>query len=290
MRTAMLLLLSAVTIQAQVQSGVATRQVSVGDALINYTSTGSGPAIVFIHGWSQDLSIWDDQVAAFSPRYRVIRYDSRGFGESGGHADGSAEPDDLRILLDSLGIRRAHVVGLSRGARVALRFAVLFPERVDGLVLYGLGPVPGFQPLPQGAGTGPLGRFRQIARDHGLDSLGKFIDASPLAWRPPEHSEFQERFWRQWRKYKGRDLLDPRPPSGRTRDVTIADVDSIRARTLIIHGDHELELNKLVADTLMRRMPNATRVVIANGGHGAHFVQPETFNRALSEFFDSLRK
>jgi pimeloyl-ACP methyl ester carboxylesterase len=271
---------------AHVPSGSHTQSglVNVGDATINYASTGSGKAIVFIHGWSQHLGIWDDQVAAFASRYRVIRFDSRGFGESGGHADPSADPDDLRILLDSLGVRTAHVVGLSRGAGVALRFAVLYPERVDGLVLYGIGPPPGFQPAP----TGPrmVAVMGELARKHGLDTVGKLVFASPLMYNPPGRPDIAARFWKDWAKYRGRDLLDPRPESGRTPVVGIDRVNEIRAPTLIVHGDHERPLAKLVADTLVRRMPNARKVVITDGGHGAHFAQPGQFNKALNDFFD----
>ena len=277
-----LLMLCAVAAQAQ---DVATKngQINAGDATIRYASTGSGTPIVFIHGWAQHLGVWDDQVAEFSPRFRVIRYDCRGFGESGGHADPTADPDDLRILLDSLGIARAHVVGLSRGAGIALRFAVLFPDRVDALVLYGIGPIPGFQPIP--AGPSPVAQFAEIARKHGLDSAGRAVQASPLSWHPPDRPDLSERARRDWAKYKGRDLLDPRPPSGRTRAVQLGDVDGIEAPTLIVHGDHELPLFQLVADTLMRRIPGSRRVVIADGGHGAHFAQPTRFNQALKDFF-----
>ena len=278
---------SGATIEAQLPArATKTGQIKVGDATIRYESTGTGTPIVFIHGWAQHLGIWDDQVAAFSPQFRVIRYDCRGFGESAGHADPTADPDDLRILLDSLGITRAHVVGLSRGAGIALRVAVLFPDRVDALVLYGVGPIPGFQPIP--SGPTPVAQFAEIARRHGLDSAGKAVEASPLSWRPPDRPDLSERFRRDWKTYKGRDLLDPRPPSGRTRVVRLADVDGIRAPTLIVHGDRELPLFQLVADTLARRIPGARKVVIANGGHGAHLAQPTRFNQALRDFFATV--
>ena len=71
-----------------------TRTLNVGDATINYDVAGKGPTVVFIHGWSHNISVWDDQVPAFKSRYRVVRYDSRGFGRSTGYADESAEPQE----------------------------------------------------------------------------------------------------------------------------------------------------------------------------------------------------
>ena len=262
-------------------------QVNVGDATINYASTGSGQPIVFIHGWAQQLDIWDNQVAAFSPTYRVVRYDSRGFGRSTGFADATAEVDDLRQLLDSLGVRKAHVVGLSRGSGIALRFAVLFPERVNSLVLYGQGPLPGFTPMPA---ENLVATFREIAKKYGLDSLGKHIVASPLAWMPPDRPDLRDSILAKWSEYSGRDLLDPKPESGRTRRVTIDDVNGIRLPTLIVHGDHEMPLFQAVADTLLKRIPGSRKVVITNGGHGAHFAQPAQFNRALRDFFASVER
>lgn len=256
--------------------------VNVGDATINYEISGQGAPLVLIHGWAQDLRIWDQQVRAFSPRYRVVRYDRRGFGRSTGHADASADPDDLRILLDSLDLRSAAVLGLSAGSRAALNFAVAFPDRVSALVLYGQGPVAGFRPMPEG--PDPVAMFRDVARTHGLDSLGRLIQAHPLAWMPPEQPQLQDSLRAAWARYEGRDLLDPQPPSGRVPEARIDQLAAIRVPTLIITADHEMPLFRQVADTLVRRIPGARLVEITNGGHGSHFAQPEQFNAAVLAF------
>ena len=253
--------------------------VNVGDAVINYEIAGAGDVIVLIHGWAQDLTIWDDQVRAFSSRYRVLRYDRRGFGKSTGYADKSADPDDLRILLDSLGIRSASVLGLSAGSDCALNFAVAFPGRVDKLILYGQAPPAGMGPVMDA-----VAMFRPIVQVHGLDSLGKLVRAHPLAWMPPGRPDLQELLVRQWARYDGRDLRDARPPSGRVPAARIEQLNTIRAPTLVIHGDHEMELFQQVADTLVRRIPASRKVVIRDGGHGAHFAQPAAFNEAVLRF------
>lgn len=272
-----------------VASGAASAQtarVNVGDAAIHYELTGHGKTIVLIHGAAGDLIIWDDQVAAFAPRYRVLRYDRRGNGKSTGHADPTADPDDLRILLDSLGIRSATVLGLSAGGRTALNFAVAFPDRVEALVLYGSAPPAGFQPMPPGPPPGAMAG--EIARRHGLDSLWHFMVAQGLAWVPPNRPDAQERIRQMWSRYDGRDLLDPRPPSGRVPAARVDQLQQIRVPTLVIIGDHERPLNRMVADTLARRIPNARQVVITDGGHGAHFAQPERFNAALMDFLRTV--
>lgn len=264
--------------------------VNVGDAEINYELTGAPGAktIVFIHGWALSLAAWDDQVRAFSPHYRVLRYDLRGFGKSTGHADPTAEPDDLRILLDSLGIRTAYLAGLSRGARVVRDFVAAFPERVDALVLYGAGPMPGFPVPPELRPQFSAASLAEIAQKYGMDSIRKFVAASEIAWKPPGRPDLEERSRRTMAAYEGRDLLDPRPPSGRVPPATIDQLGKIRVPTLVIYGDHERALGKMVADTLMRRIPNARRVIIKDGGHGAHAAQPEQFNKALMAFFKEV--
>ena len=61
-------------------------------------------------------------------------------------------------------------------------------------------------------------------------------------------------------------------------------ISNLRLPTLILNGDHDVAFALLVADSLERRLPNARRVLIKDGGHGAHFAQPEQFNRAALEF------
>lgn len=277
---ALCITVASATAGAQMRAGM----INVGDAEINYELTGTdrGKTIVFIHGWALSLGTWDDQVRAFAPQYRVLRYDLRGFGKSTGHADPTAEPDDLRILLDSLGIRTAYVVGLSRGARVVRDFVAAFPERVDALVLEGAGPMPGFPVPPELRRQFSL---PEIAQKYGMDSVRKFVAASDIAWRPPGRPDLEERARRTMAAYEGRDLLDPRPPSGRVPAATIDQLGKIRVPTLVIHGDHESVLGQMVADTLVRRIPNARKVIIKDAGHGAHAAQPEVFNKALMEFF-----
>ena len=98
----MILLLAALLLSLGGTVTAQERRLNVGDASIAYDVTGRGRTVVFIHGWTHNRSVWDDQVPVFSKRYRVIRYDSRGFGKSTGFADESAEPLDLLVLLEAL--------------------------------------------------------------------------------------------------------------------------------------------------------------------------------------------
>ncbi len=103
-----------------------------------YEITGSGPNLVLIEGLGAALYLWEKQIPELSKYFTVIAYDNRGVGRS----DKPAGPytinmmaKDLAGLMDSLKISKAHILGVSMGGFIALEFALLYPEKVDKLVL-----------------------------------------------------------------------------------------------------------------------------------------------------------
>jgi pimeloyl-ACP methyl ester carboxylesterase len=111
----------------------------VNGTQLHYQQFGEGPHLVMIHGITGNLAIWHlEIVPALMSAYRITTYDLRGHGYSDAPPTGYTTADhatDLRHLLDHLGIQRAHVMGHSFGADIALHFTILFPQRVDRLVL-----------------------------------------------------------------------------------------------------------------------------------------------------------
>lgn len=107
------------------------------DVSINYQCMGQGEDLVLIHGLGANLAFWYMGIARLLARhYHVITYDLRGHGKSSMPASGYTLPDmadDLQALLDHLGVKTAHVVGHSFGARVALYYTTAHPERVSSL-------------------------------------------------------------------------------------------------------------------------------------------------------------
>lgn len=257
--------------------------VNVGDAMIHYAVSGRGEPIVLLHGWTQDITIWEREAAALASNYRVIRMDRRGFGRSTGHADPTADPADVRALLDSLGIERATILGLSAGAGAALSFGMAFPERTDRLVLYGLGPIEGFPGAA--AMQAAFSNVANVARAHGLDSLWTFLMTSGLFWRPPGSPVPEMPDY--WRRYNGRDLLDPQPPSGKVPHAHWSRITAVTMPILLIQGAHDMPPALAIAESIATRLPNARRVVIPDAGHGAHFDQPDRFLQALRDFLSS---
>jgi 3-oxoadipate enol-lactonase len=266
--------------------------IEVQGARIHYTVVGSGPAVVLVHGWALDLREWTDQVAALSPRYRVIAIDRRGFGKSTGAADVSADPGDVRALLDTLGIHSAVLVGHSAGAMVAQRFAAALPSRVEALVLYG-GPTPtGLrdEQSRQNAADEAIARA-EIARRHGVDSVMREMLSHPQFLPGANRSRATAaRLDSILKEYSGQDLLDPRPQSGAFPGVTPAQMRSFRFPVLFISGENEARPWQVGSDSLVRWMPDARKVIVPGGGHGVHFDEPQRFNQALLAFLDSVTR
>jgi len=105
---------------------------------IHYTRVGEGCDLVMLHGLTGNLAVWHLRIArVLQKEYRITTYDLRGHGHTDMPPTGYTTrvmAEDLRGLLDVLGIERAYLVGHSFGADVALHFALLYPERVDKVV------------------------------------------------------------------------------------------------------------------------------------------------------------
>ena len=111
----------------------------VNGTKLYYALAGSGDAIVFIHGGYCDLRQWDDQGVPFTKHYKVLRYDLRGYGKSAVPVPNQryTHHDDLKALLEYLGISKAHLCGASFGSAVTVDFALSYPEMCLSLIPVG---------------------------------------------------------------------------------------------------------------------------------------------------------
>ena len=264
---------------AYAQSGTA----EVNGVSLPYEITGSGEPLVLIHGWAVHLGFWDTDVDALARRYTVIRYDRRGFGAATGKPDLTADPADLKALLDELGIARAHVMGHSQGTNVALTFAVRYPEMVDGLILFGPGAPPGFG-VPEGPEAPPFGEWIGAARASGIDALKDALTAWAGAQFGDQPDEMMRRSRELLEPYTGADLLDPNPPLNLVAPARIDELRLVGAPTLLLVGEHEMPHLRLVADALAYGIPGAQEVVIVGGGHTVNWAEPERFAAEVLRF------
>jgi pimeloyl-ACP methyl ester carboxylesterase len=106
-----------------------------GRADLAVSMAGEGTAVVFLHAGVADRRMWWSQLAMFSASHCVIAYDRRGFGETRYKSEPHNLVQDLDAVLETVGIERAVLVGCSQGGRIAIDYALTYPERTEGLIL-----------------------------------------------------------------------------------------------------------------------------------------------------------
>src|SRR5947208_2199584 len=109
-----------------------------------YEEVGSNIPIVFVHEFAGDSRSWESQMRYFGRKYRCIAFNARGYPPSDVPDDGEKYSqqracDDIKAVMDALGIDKAHVVGLSMGGFAALHFGFTYPDRARSLVIAGCG-------------------------------------------------------------------------------------------------------------------------------------------------------
>jgi len=257
--------------------------VQVNGVSLPYEITGQGAPLALIHGWAVHRGYWDDDVERLGPHYQVIRYDRRGFGEADGKPDVTADPADLKALLDHLGVTRAHILGHSQGAGVALTFAVRYPDMVNALVLFGPAPVLG-QDVPASDDFPAFGEWVVLGKTYGVDSLRAAVGRWALERFGGSTDGLADKAQPLMAAYSGADLLDPAPPSNLVQPAGVGDLAGVAIPTLVIHGDQEMSFIRAAADLLAAGIPGARRVIIPGGGHVVNWQQPDRFAAAVLSF------
>lgn len=237
--------------------------------------------VVFVHGWTVDLDVWNPQAAALRHSMRVIRLDRRGFGLSEGTPALSADCDDLNVLLDQFRIARASLVGTSQGARVALAFALRLPDRVTSLVLdgppdeIGLGGSAGDEDFS-------VGELRELVRTGGVEAFRRHWSDHPLMRLHSGDTEARSLLEFMLARYPARDLLEPASnPSPPTGANTLA---RLRKSVLIVNGQFDTPIRMEAGMQLSRVLPVAERVVIPGAGHLPNLDNPGAYNEAIESF------
>lgn len=257
----------------------------VAGTRLYYETAGSGPPLVLVHGFTLDSRMWDDQFEAFSRRYRVVRYDLRGFGRSDLPAgEGYTHPDDLEALLDRLGMARAHVLGLSMGGWIATHFALTRPERVGGLVLADAALI-GFRWSPAWKE-----RWRAIeakAAQAGRAAANRLWLDHPLFAPARETPEVASRLSRIISEYSGWHWAN-RDPHRAIDPPDIQRLDRVRSPTLIVIGERDLPDFQATAAALQQGIPGAATLLLPGVGHMSSMEAPRRFNEAVRGFLDTL--
>ncbi|MEX1158808.1 MAG: alpha/beta fold hydrolase [Thermomicrobiales bacterium] len=251
---------------------------------VEVAGADDAPSVVFVHGFSLDTRMWDGQFEAFAGRYRVARYDLRGFGRSAVPEAGVVyqHGEDLRALLDALGIERAALIGLSRGGEVALDFALQWPERVSALALVDSA-LPGFDTPELWAMTGPIWK---AGRESGAAAARDLWAACSLFEVANERPDCHEALTRIVADYSGWHWTN-HDPCVWTEPNCVAQLGRIAAPTLVVAGERDIPDMLRIADTLALRIAGARKVVLPGLGHLPNMEDAEAFNDVVLEFLGS---
>lgn len=263
-------------------------RVRVARGSLYYEEQGSGEPVILIHGHSLDRRMWDDQFAELARHYRVVRYDMRGYGKSTPQTEDFqfTHAEDLIVLMDSLHIDKAHLIGLSLGGEVGADMVGWFPDRVKSAVLASgnLRLTPGPSQPMKGA---EAARYdEKIARNKamGVDELKRrwfrrlmnMGGSRRERMRKPLWTMIAE--WDAWQSYH--------------KEVrTVAGLDAFarlkknRPAIPVLLLEGRAPGNRFSArPEMLKYLPEGRLMVIEDCGHMLNMERPAEFNKAVLDF------
>jgi 3-oxoadipate enol-lactonase len=241
-----------------------------------------------VHAGIASKAQWDDQFDFFARKYRVVRYDMRGFGQSPPVASDYQRHEDIRALLDFLHLDHAYLMGCSMGGGACMNFALEYPDRADALIMVGSGPngfaYPEWQPsaldeeMDAAYQKGDLERVNELSMQIFVDGKGRTADQVNPAFRQKVYD--MNRIALENMKALGSDL--PLPVSAAER------IKELRLPVLIVMGDLDEEYIYRAADFMAANIPGARKIVMPGTAHLPNMEFPNEFNAHVQAFLDRL--
>ena len=260
--------------------------VEVPGGRLYYEVEGSGHPLLLIHGGLGSLCMWDGQVAELAERYRVIRYDTRGFGLTETEHVPFSNRADAAAVLAHLGAASCYLIGQSRGGVIALDLALEHPELVNALVIVA-GGASGYEAqLPEGVTGPPWEEMERLYDAKDWEPLAEletqvWVDGwgQPATRIDPElrrrvHGWIVEAY-RTGREEGEPQPLDP-PAAGRLGDV--------KAPTLVMVGTADEPAGVLTGRHIADAVPDAQLIEFPGVAHMIQLEEPERFNRLVIDF------
>jgi pimeloyl-ACP methyl ester carboxylesterase len=259
--------------------------VDVNGGKIYFEVEGDGHPLLLIHGGLGSLRMWDEQAPAFAERYRVIRYDNRGWGRTETDDVEFADRDDAVAVLDHVGATSAYVVGQSRGGSIALDFTLDHPERADAFVSVA-GGIGGYEAEREETEPQPWDEMERLWEAKDWSALAEletqvWVDG----WGQPStrvDPDLRRRVhdWilttYQEEKIEGKpQSLDP-PAAKRLADVSIP--------TLVMIGEVDEAGGVTAGRHLAASVPGARVVEFPGVAHMIQLEDPERFNQLVLQF------
>lgn len=255
--------------------------VEIDGASLFYEEDGGGEPVVLLHGNILDGRMWEPQVEPLSARYRVLRMDVRGYGRSKWHPARYSDHGDVFGLVRSLGLEKAHVVGLSMGGSIALDFALAYPEATRSLIVVPGGV--GGHDLPESFERG-FEEFVSAARDGDFErAINLVMDFPPMrpAGRIPE---VRSTLTSMMNDYTWVNLLEEYGDYEELQPSAWERLEEIPCQTLIVCGELDIEEFREEGEILARKIPRAELVTIPGAGHMVNLEAQAEFNAVVLGF------
>ena len=251
---------------------------------LEYLDRGEGEVILLLHGLGSTKADWDLQMESFSRDFRIIAPDLRGHGNSSKPKDMEAYgiplcAEDMKLLLDDLGVSKCMVVGFSMGGAIAFQMAVKYKGLVSKLVI--VNTAPDFNALGE-MGEQMIKERTELLKTQGMEAMAEKVALGMFPGE--EQKDLRTEFYERARQndldayYNSFITLMGWGIGEKVKDIDIP--------ALVVASDLDytpIELKESYAS----KMKNARVEVIKNSRHGVTMDQPEQFNKALLNFFKS---
>jgi len=260
----------------------------VNNTTLYYEIVGRGHPLVLVHGFTCDTKVWDDQFEVFAKHFKVMRYDMRGFGKSALPMVGKeyGHTEDLKALLNQLGIDYAYIIGSSMGGRIALDFTLEYPEVTEALILVD-STVEGYQGWSKTSLKSDE-LFEKKVKEKGWEAAKDLWTKTPsfrkLAREKPDVALRRKQMYSD---YSGWHYVNA-DPCRHLDPPAIGRLQGIKVPTLIIVGETDSRDFHRIATILKKKIRNSKRMTIKGAGHLPSMSAPSEFNEAVLSFLANV--
>lgn len=255
--------------------------IKTGNDSIFYEISGSGPTIVLIHDGLIHREVWDAQFIYFSKKYKVVRYDRRGYGKSSPATGNYSNLEDLNTLFTQLKIDRACLIGASSGGRLAIDFTLMYPQKASSMILVGA-VVGGFSFTKHFNTRG--GHLPSDLKDNQKESLYYASDDPYEIYH--ENKAAKNKIIElvknnPIRIYGSQIIASQKTPAYKR-------LNEINIPVLILCGEFDIPDVHAHAGAINAGISNSRRIVIPKAGHLIPMEQPDLFNETVANFLKQI--
>ena len=259
-----------------------------------FVETGSGRPVILVHEFAGDLRSWEPQLRHFGKRFRAIAFNARGFPPSDvpEHVASYSQvraADDILSVLDHLGERQAHIVGLSMGGFATLHFGLRHPQRALSLCIGGCGY--GAEPDQRERFRAEADAIANVIRTEGMVAFAERYAYGPTRVQyqnkdPRGHAEFKAML----AEHSAAGSANTQQGVQKERPslyTMLEEMKRLTVPTLIISGDEDWPC--LYPGILMKQsIPSSALAVIPGSGHAINIEEPEEYNRIVGNFLSQV--